>query len=374
MNEEFVAPIVKKKKKVKTKKYTNDDTDEENEEKKEEEEEEKDDEILGDGLVQIQTSNEQCTVQIRAKPLPEMATRLLTENAELLRTLQQYLDAQLAGKSEDIATAKLNQEMKETLLEFKEKLRTALEEDEFYKGAIDQIWAFGPKRNGPNILLNRIDGYERHSVWSCLESGSNSYKVRKLDHSIVSGFQLATLAGPMCEEQLMGVCFCVEKWDIEAEEEDIQEELEAERKISVSEDSKSERRYSERIEEEAQRERRYSERTDEEIVRERRVSEILEEENEEISPSMNALAINEDSNTPSSPSSPNSPVSPDDAPTSMLSRRPQRYGPLSGQLMSVVKDGCRKAFRTQPQRLMIAMYACQMQCTSEALGKCKGVN
>lgn len=45
------------------------------------------------------------------------------------------------------------------------------------------------------------------------------------------------------------------------------------------------------------------------------------------------------------------------------------FGPLSGQIMSAVKEGCRKAFQAQPQRLMSAMYSCQIQANAEILGK-----
>lgn len=45
------------------------------------------------------------------------------------------------------------------------------------------------------------------------------------------------------------------------------------------------------------------------------------------------------------------------------------YGPMSGQIMSAVKDGCRKAFQAQPQRLMAAMYTCSIQANAEILGK-----
>lgn len=45
------------------------------------------------------------------------------------------------------------------------------------------------------------------------------------------------------------------------------------------------------------------------------------------------------------------------------------YGPMSGQIMSAVKDGCRKAFQTQPQRLMAAMYTCSIQANAEILGE-----
>ena len=47
----------------------------------------------------------------------------------------------------------------------------------------------------------------------------------------------------------------------------------------------------------------------------------------------------------------------------------ESYGPLSGQIMAAVKEGCRRAFALQPMRLMAAMYTCQIQATSDVLGK-----
>ncbi|KAH7962324.1 hypothetical protein HPB52_015477 [Rhipicephalus sanguineus] len=46
---------------------------------------------------------------------------------------------------------------------------------------------------------------------------------------------------------------------------------------------------------------------------------------------------------------------------------PGTYGPLSGQIISAVKEGCRRAFQAQPQRLLCAMYSCTIQATSDAL-------
>lgn len=34
------------------------------------------------------------------------------------------------------------------------------------------------------------------------------------ESGMVNGFQLATLAGPLCEEPMMGVCFVAKKWEI----------------------------------------------------------------------------------------------------------------------------------------------------------------
>lgn len=37
--------------------------------------------------------------------------------------------------------------------------------------------------------------------------------------------------------------------------------------------------------------------------------------------------------------------------------------------MSFVKDGCRKAFQNQPQRLVTPMYTCNIIVQAEALGE-----
>lgn len=144
-------------------------------------------------------------------------------------------------------------------------------------------------RNGPNVLLNAIEGYQRPSVWQCLGHQPGD-ALRDFDNSIVSGFQLATLSGPMCEEPLMGVCFSVESWDT------LPSGCSAERGPDVAADSSE------------------------------------------------------------------APRGPEAAPTGC-------YGPVSGQLIAAMKEACRQAFQAQPQRLMAAMYTCEIMATAEVLGK-----
>ncbi|KAK7604030.1 hypothetical protein V9T40_004303 [Parthenolecanium corni] len=59
--------------------------------------------------------------------------------------------------------------------------------------------------------------------------------------------------------------------------------------------------------------------------------------------------------------------------TSQPSGTATTYGPLSGQLMFAVKEGCRKAFQLQPQRLMAAMYSCNILVNTEVLGRMYGL-
>ena len=48
---------------------------------------------------------------------------------------------------------------------------------------------------------------------------------------------------------------------------------------------------------------------------------------------------------------------------------PDSYGPFSGQLISTMKEGCRRAFLAQPARLLLAMYTCDILATAEVLGR-----
>lgn len=95
---------------------------------------------------------------------------------------------------------------------FKSDLKKAfLSGGKEWSNVIDKIWTFGPKRCGPNILFNLVTTFNR-SFWDfdLVKSGPHF----EYDSSFCNGFQLATLAGPMCEEPMMGVAFFVEDWKI----------------------------------------------------------------------------------------------------------------------------------------------------------------
>uniref|UniRef100_A0A1X7SI78 Elongation factor-like GTPase 1 domain-containing protein n=1 Tax=Amphimedon queenslandica TaxID=400682 RepID=A0A1X7SI78_AMPQE len=140
-----------------------------------------------------------------------------------------------------------------------------------WNGAIDRIWSFGPRNSGTNILLNRISSYERPSIWrgvvnqdkGVVDQEATDPVLRNYDNSIISGFQLASLSGPLCEEPLRGVCFEVLEWT--------------------------------------------------------------------------------------------EPTSEDESEQDTL------RGPMSGQLISVVKECCRQAMLAQPTRLVAPMYSCIIQ-------------
>ncbi|PLW18750.1 hypothetical protein PCANC_10914 [Puccinia coronata f. sp. avenae] len=165
---------------------------------------------------------------------------------------------------------------------------------------VDSIWAFGPKRSGPNLLLDKLPGSIRSlrrpnrgdsqsSAKVQEKEGSNEdgttggessqlILVREFDDSIETAFQLATFKGPLCAEPMSGMCFSIERLEIES----------------------------------------------------------------------------------------------DDLRTSLETIR-SRWSQLTGELISSVQEAFRSAFLDWSPRLMLAMYTCEIQATTEVLGKVYGV-
>ena len=174
---------------------------------------------------------------------------------------------------------------------------------------------------------------------------------RDYDNSIVSGFQLATLAGPLCEEPLMGVCFVIEKWT----------SLEKKMTSLVAGDT-SWTGLTSSGEEESGREGKTNDENNFKDVEVTKINEVAGEDQDQTNEvdeetSLTKQELRNDSSAKTS-SRDNNP-----------SKRLDRFGPFSGQLMSAVKEGCRRAFLLQPVRLMAAMYTCDIQATAEVLGR-----
>ncbi|TRY61055.1 hypothetical protein TCAL_17199 [Tigriopus californicus] len=208
------------------------------------------DEKSGKKLITLSTPDKRCQIKVEAVPLNPEAIGILEKNVDLFRALDQ--------ESTESLSENILQDKREVQLQLKTALRDTVNDL-----SVDRIWCLGPRRCGPNLLLN---GFNEHgSIWQ-----KSTTPVCQYDSSILNGFQMATMAGPLCEEPMMGVAFIIHDIQIDAQPE---------------------------------------------------------------------------------------------GSTSGL------HGPLSGQIVSTVKEGCRRAFQSHPQRLMAAMYSCDIQVQAEALGK-----
>uniref|UniRef100_A0A2P2I1I5 Elongation factor-like 1 n=1 Tax=Hirondellea gigas TaxID=1518452 RepID=A0A2P2I1I5_9CRUS len=112
------------------------------------------------------------------------------------------------------STFTLGQETKAALSVLHKEIEEAFDSaGEEWTGAADQMWSVGPQYCGPNVLVNRIPGYERPSIWQTTAAQLPAHSpISAMDYGFVTGFQLCSAAGTLCEEPLMGVCFVVEDW------------------------------------------------------------------------------------------------------------------------------------------------------------------
>lgn len=61
------------------------------------------------------------------------------------------------------------------------------------------------------------------------------------------------------------------------------------------------------------------------------------------------------------------------APYDSAARGPDPYGPMSGQLINVMREACHVVFNLRPRRLMEALFSVELQCVAEVIGKLCGV-
>uniref|UniRef100_A0A8D1SQU9 Elongation factor-like GTPase 1 n=1 Tax=Sus scrofa TaxID=9823 RepID=A0A8D1SQU9_PIG len=273
--------------------------------------------VDSDGLVTITTPNKLATLCVRAMPLPEEVTQILEENSDLIRSMEQLTSSLNEGKNTQV----IHQKTQEKIGEFKGRLEQHLTGRK-WRNTVDQIWSFGPRKCGPNILVNKSEDFQ-NSVWTGPDgkASQEANRYRDLGNSIVSGFQLATLSGPMCEEPLMGVCFVLEKWDLSKFEEQTASDKQNQKQSDLVDAGQGEGETS-----------------------------SAGDENQEVH------------NGCSEP----------------FEKRPSQkgessltdcYGPFSGQLIATMKEACRYALQVKPQRLMAAMYTCDIMATSDVLGR-----
>ncbi|KAF2087831.1 elongation factor 2 [Saccharata proteae CBS 121410] len=193
---------------------------------------------LGRGRVVAVTTSKQVSVQLRVRPLPAEVTDFLSKNASTIKRLyaerraeegQRGLDT--PGNStpheqtdehdgvEEVGVVETGQVM--SVAEFKKGLEDAFKEakadKEVWGNAINQIAAFGPRRVGPNLL---IDSTEQGACGRVLgdqpsqtpdpTTTSESLTPRDFSDKIAYAFQLATAQGPLCNEPVQGIAVFLE--------------------------------------------------------------------------------------------------------------------------------------------------------------------
>ncbi|KAK9426200.1 putative Elongation factor Tu GTP binding domain-containing protein [Seiridium unicorne] len=178
----------------------------------------------GRGAVVGVTNSKQVSITLRVRPLPENVTAFLLKNSGAITKLY----SERMGKDEDL-NGVTYQEAIETdndILEGKglsyEDLKTQLQAvlengkgREAWKGSIDKISAFGPRRIGPNILLDATKDGCLTKVFGANSTGDaptidEKLTAGHLGDKITYAFQLATNQGPLCHEPVQGIAVIIE--------------------------------------------------------------------------------------------------------------------------------------------------------------------
>ncbi|RIB02088.1 P-loop containing nucleoside triphosphate hydrolase protein [Gigaspora rosea] len=255
------------------------------------------------GVVTLSTPNKYCTIKVRTVPLPSNVTTFLNQHALTIKSIMD--ERQQRNKIDLHATEEYEDAIKDITIkgecilnvdEFFNLLQLEFDKaggNEIWKNVVENIWAFGPKRVGPNLLINNVHNYTRRS-WQkyfsdtkmpgSLSSDINEVNskfieeraslepsIRDFEEGIHTGFQLATKSGPLCAEPLMGVAYFLEDFTISIDYENVD------------------------------------------------ISEIRQK--------------------------------------------------LSGYVITTMRDACLQGFLELSPRLMLAMYSCDIQATTEALGR-----
>ncbi len=264
--------------------------------------------VIQDGLIEAYSSDKKINLTVRAKPLPADITRYLEENSHLIRLLNKLNHNRESVEKECI----------KILLDFKNELRKMFDESN-WKNTIDRIISFGPNKNGPNVLVNSIDE-TTNSVWSILSESSQkriTSTLREYENGVIFGFNLATSKGPICEEPMQGVAFFIEKFLVD--------------------DQKAQQ-----------------------ILEEKGQEQLLERE---LGQELEKLTLKENGDE----------VNVEDLENTSfqkIEKKMKMQTSQTSQCLALMKEACKKAFEVQPQRLMAAMYKCEiMTFNSEALGR-----
>ena len=115
-----------------------------------------DDEKKNEKIITMQTPNKQCSLTILALPMPTEAIQIIEENKDLLK----------AYSSGDGHGGNLTSESLAAFKDFQTKLDeifNASPHEDLHQSA-KQILAFGPRKVGPNIFINKVRKFTKINI------------------------------------------------------------------------------------------------------------------------------------------------------------------------------------------------------------------
>ncbi|KAJ5243024.1 Ribosome assembly protein 1 [Penicillium citrinum] len=201
---------------------------------------------MGRGGVCMVSGSKQMTIRLRVLPLPEAVTDFLTKQVGTIKKLHsdkrsaaEETSAKAAvegdGQAADGTSSDAAGEAREgnilSLKDFRSELekiyKEAGESERLGKDLVEKIIAFGPRRVGPNILVdatavNTCDKFlvDEPKTNANVADDLQAHVVRDLCDKIAYAFQLATGQGPLCQEPMQGIAVFLEDISVQASSND----------------------------------------------------------------------------------------------------------------------------------------------------------
>ncbi|KAF8534097.1 ribosome assembly protein 1 [Trichophaea hybrida] len=190
------------------------------------------------GIVVAVTPSKHITIRIRTRPLPPAVTEFLVQNSASIKSLystkrgQEQAESSEAVEesSEEDRLAQANLKLME-IEEVKQGLQKAFNTApskvrDVWADVLDKLTAFGPRRIGPNLLIDNTKegGFRKLLSDNTIsdEVYSEALSSRDFEDKITHAFQLATAQGPLCNEPVQGIACFVEEITVVASKEELQ--------------------------------------------------------------------------------------------------------------------------------------------------------
>ncbi|KAF9201464.1 Cytoplasmic GTPase/eEF2-like protein (ribosomal biogenesis) [Haplosporangium sp. Z 27] len=176
------------------------------------------------GTIVATTPNRHVRFVVRTVPIPEDLKKYLLDHAE---QIQAYVQSSLGGGSssgnKELTTGLAQSADDEIKLQ--EKLMSDLKPlfakaGEDWRGKEKDILAFGPRRVGPNLLINSLGIEFIRNRSNKNQDEEDAITIQDLAESVHTGFQIATNGGPLCGEPMLGMAFFVKEIEILDKEQD----------------------------------------------------------------------------------------------------------------------------------------------------------
>ncbi|CAG7947064.1 unnamed protein product [Penicillium nalgiovense] len=190
---------------------------------------------LGRGAVLAVSASKQMTLRLRVVPLPAAVTEFLAKQSGTIKQLQleKRSEAEAKTETENAAEAAVDGtgEAPEGHILSKQEFREGLdkvfndevkEDKELWKNVVNRITAFGPRRVGPNILVdatavNTCEKFLADDTKQHIDGDNHdALLVRDFNDKIAYAFQLATDQGPLCQEPMQGVAVFLEDLSVQS--------------------------------------------------------------------------------------------------------------------------------------------------------------